>query len=116
MDIPAYIPSSSSFVSYSFHFLFLSCLLSALYTSYLFNLVAHYSEEKAFCIEKKTTELFFLFFCLTTNICAPLQRFRKDPSGSLLHCPRRLHSCVCVRAHVFVCVYVRMCVCVSDRA
>lgn len=57
--------SSSSSSSFSFCQLFLllpilSCLLSALYTIFIcFNLVAHYSKEKAFCIEKKKHNYFF---------------------------------------------------------
>lgn len=53
-------PSSSSFVSYSFYFLF-SLVCCRLSTPFIcFNLVAHYSKEKAFCIEKKNTIIFFI--------------------------------------------------------
>lgn len=64
---------SSSFVSYSFHFLF-SLVCCRLSTPFIcFNLVAHYSKEKSFLYREKKTQLFFLFLCLTTNICSPLQ-------------------------------------------
>lgn len=87
------IPSSS--VSYSFYF---SLVCRRLSTPFIcFNLVAHYSKEKAFCIEKKT-QLFFLFLCLTTNICSPLQIQKRPVSGSLPHHHGRLCECeyVCV--------------------
>lgn len=82
-----------------------------------FNLVAHYSKEKAFCIEKKKTIIFFIplsnnkyLFTAADSEKTHFWEPASTPWEAALVCVCScMYGCVCVCACVGVCVIVYGC-------
>lgn len=97
-----YIPASTplrQLVCLSLLPLFVYCLL--FYTVYLFYLVAHYSKQKAFCIEKKYRVIFIPLCNKYLCTAAVIQKMlfwetASLPQEAVCVCVGRCMDCMCV--------------------